>query len=56
MTEEKRITNAEFARGDKAFREHCSNAGIEPSRRQASKYRNKEGAAYRSEHFIKEVR
>ena len=42
------MTNKEFAAQDKKFRAACSAAGIEPTGRQASKYRNKQGLAYRS--------
>lgn len=34
--------------GSEAFREACSKAGVQPSSRQASKWNNEYGAAYRS--------
>jgi hypothetical protein len=40
------VTNAEFARTNGQFRAACERAGIEPTRRQASKFRNKTGAAW----------
>jgi hypothetical protein len=40
-------TNAEFCK-DKTFAAACERAGIPATIRQASKYRNKKGAAYRS--------
>ncbi len=42
------MTNKEFAARNAEFRKACSNAGIEPTSRQASKYRNKCGLAYQS--------
>lgn len=41
------MTNREFAATDKEFREACERAGIPPSQRQASKWRLKDGKAYR---------
>ena len=40
-------TNREFALNNEAFRTHCGESGIRPTRRQASRYRRKIGAAYR---------
>jgi len=40
------IKNAEFAK-DKNFIDLCEAAGVKPTKRQASKYRSKRGAAYR---------
>jgi len=40
------VTNAQFAEQDVAFREACAKAGVPPTAAQASKYRNKKGAAY----------
>ena len=51
MTEKKKsgpATNTEFAANDGAFRKACQKAGVEPSRRQASKFRRKMGRAYRA--------
>ena len=39
--------NAEFAKTDKTFINACEQAGIDPSSRQAGKYRRGEGIAYR---------
>lgn len=40
------MTNAEFARTNGQFRAACKRAGVEPTRRQASKFRNKIGVAW----------
>jgi hypothetical protein len=40
------VTNTKFAEVDKVFQAACSEAGLEPTPRQASKYRNKRGLAY----------
>lgn len=40
------MTNAEFAASDREFIEACRMAGIPPSKREASKYRNKQGLAW----------
>lgn len=42
------ITNVEFAKTNQAFRFACEVAGIEPTERQASKYRRKTGLAYKN--------
>ena len=39
-------SNADFAKSDVAFQEACNDAGVQPTARQASKYRRKDGAAY----------
>jgi len=39
--------NAEFAKTDKTFINACEQAGIDPSSRQAGKFRRGEGIAYR---------
>lgn len=39
--------NAEFAKTDTTFINACTHAGIEPTARQAGKYRRGEGVAYR---------
>ncbi len=41
-----RITNAEFAARDKTFIRACVQCGVEGTRRQASKFRNKKGRVY----------
>jgi len=40
------VTNTKFAEVDKVFNASCSHAGVQPTPRQASKYRNKKGSAY----------
>ena len=44
---EARITNAEFAKTDKEFLKACANAGCHPTAKQASKWRNHKGRAWR---------
>jgi len=39
--------NAEFAKTDKTFINACEQAGIDPSSRQAGKFRRGQGIAYR---------
>ena len=39
--------NADFAKSNKSFIDACTSAGIEPSARQAGKFRRGEGIAYR---------
>ena len=41
------MTNREFAKQDQAFKACCEMAKVEPTVRQASKFRAKKGAAYR---------
>lgn len=40
-------SNAEFANQDDLFKEQCSRAGVSPTKRQASKWRAKRGAAWK---------
>jgi len=40
-------TNAEYARTNEKFRKACETVGIEPTARQASKYRNGIGKAFK---------
>lgn len=40
------MTNREYAEKSEAFRESCSGVKIEPTMRQASKWRNRKGKAY----------
>lgn len=40
------MTNAQFAQSDQGFKTACSKAEVEPTRRQASKYRMGYGKAY----------
>ena len=42
-----RETNAEFAKYDKKFNDFCRVAEVEPTRRQASKFRMSKGKVYR---------
>jgi hypothetical protein len=42
------MTNKEFAETNKAFQKACENAGVKPTPRQASKYRNKKGKAWKT--------
>ena len=41
------MTNKEFAKTDDAFKKACEEAKIEPTTRQASRWRNKTGLAYK---------
>jgi hypothetical protein len=41
-----RQTNAQFAKSNKDFCEHCEKAKVGVSARQAGKYRNHRGAAF----------
>lgn len=43
---EDRITNRDFSRHNKAFLLACEKASIPPTKRQASKFRRKQGLAY----------
>jgi hypothetical protein len=40
------VTHKEFVKTDDKFRKACENAGVEPTARQASKFRSGRGAAY----------
>lgn len=42
------MTRAEFAKTDETFKSACEKAGIKPTTRQARKYLNKKGLAYKS--------
>jgi hypothetical protein len=42
------LTNAQFAARDKAFGFACEKAKVKPTRRQASKFRNGRGLAYKA--------
>lgn len=39
-------SNLQFSKEDQNFRNACEKAGVEPTMRQASKYRRKTGKAY----------
>lgn len=43
----KTATNQEFANNDELFKEQCSRAGVSATKRQASKWRRKTGAAWK---------
>jgi hypothetical protein len=45
MTETK-LTNKDFAETNKLFRDCCAKADIDPTTRQASKWRNRKGLAF----------
>lgn len=40
-------SNREFANTE-GFKQRCENAGVKPTKRQASKFRNKRGSVYNS--------
>ncbi len=42
------LTNRKFAKENGEFLQACNEANIEPSTRQASKYRNEKGKAYKT--------
>jgi hypothetical protein len=41
------MTNADFAAKEKTFIEACSKVGLKPTARQASKWRNQKGKAWK---------
>ena len=47
-------TNKQFAQ-DEYFKILCANVSIDPTVRQASKFRNKKGLAYKNRHQVKEI-
>ena len=40
------MSHRHFAETNKEFQAACAKAGVQPSRRQAAKWRRKEGSAY----------
>lgn len=44
------ITNGRFASTDGQFQMACARAGVKPTKRQASKWRNKRGRAWHARH------
>ena len=42
------MNNREFSKNDKEFIERCKKAKVEPTKRQASKFRRGKGLAYRA--------
>ena len=49
-----RVTNKAFAKEDGFFKKACEVAGIEVTTRQASKFRNKKGLAFKHRKQVKE--
>ncbi len=49
MSKEEKPTNMEYSKLPE-FTEKCRQAGVEPSRRQASKYRNNKGKVWKQFH------
>lgn len=45
------VTNKKFADNDDNFRSMCARAGIDATRRQASKYRNHKGKAFKEKNI-----
>lgn len=43
----KQMTNKEFAKTNQQFISACQKAGVEPTKRQAAKWRRKTGIAYK---------
>lgn len=43
-------SNGKFAQSNQLFKIACTLAGVEPTRRQASKWRNRRGRAYSKRH------
>ena len=41
------MTHKEFAQKDSKFHQACEKVGLESTKRQASKYRNQKGKAYK---------
>jgi len=41
------MKNSEFAEKDEVFLKACEKADVKPTKRQASRFRNKKGMAYR---------
>lgn len=42
------MTNLEFSKAVEHFKEACGKVGLEPTKRQASKYRRHKGKAYKA--------
>ncbi len=51
----RRLTNDEFANTNRRFAECCINADVKGTRRQASKFRNKKGLAYKEHLRLKQL-
>jgi hypothetical protein len=47
------VTNKEFAQKDSLFKSCCEAVSLEPTRRQASKYRSGKGKAYKAKYQTK---
>jgi len=50
----KRVTNKKFSTDDSFFKKACEVAGVEPTTRQASKFRLEKGLAYKHRKQVKE--
>lgn len=46
------MNNKDFSKQDKVFRECCEKEGIPTTRRQASKFRNKRGRAFKHKYSV----
>jgi len=53
--EVKKVTNKMFAKGDSFFNKACGMAEVEPTTRQASKFRMGKGLAYKHRKQVVEV-
>ena len=53
MDEKKLVTNEKFSEIDPLFKDACDLAGVKPTSRQASKWRNQRGSAYSFRHKAK---
>ncbi len=49
------MTNQEFAKNDKRFRIACGDAKVDPTRRQASKFQNGLGLAYKKYNHLRDT-
>jgi hypothetical protein len=49
-----RITNKKFSTDDDFFKKACEKAGVEATTRQASKFRNNRGLAFKHRKQVKE--
>ena len=54
MSRTTRVDHSVFCKENIRFKDACSKVGIEPTKRQASKWRNRKGLAYRTV-ILKEV-
>lgn len=56
MAKKKRLTNRQFTEENKLFRKLCLLAEVEPTKRQASKYRREQGAAFKGRNRLKALK